>query len=170
MHLSRNYLLSQPEKTAVLICTYSSQTLLKNKDVHKLTRIIRVVYDSPVWQQVHGCEASWLHWLPLDNVTVFLLCWIYGPGKDTDRQKPTVPHKPVKPTWYIMHGQKKENHHSFIPPQRNLMQIEPFLTFLGENKSSSQHKQAVRCGRCLGHFTQIKLVCIKQALCVHSSI
>lgn len=68
---------------------------------------------------------------PLDNVTVFALHLIYYPGRDTDRQKPTVGHKPINPTWYIMQRRKKENHHSFIPPQINLMQIAQFLTFLG---------------------------------------
>lgn len=63
-----------------------------------------------------------------------------------------------------------------LPParthtQRNMIQNAKILDLLlGENKLSSQHKQALRCGRSLGHFAQIKLVCIKQALCVHSSV
>lgn len=55
---------------------------------------------------------------PLDNVTVFLLHWIYSHGGDTDRQKPTVAHKPVNPTYYIMQGRKRKiTIHLFLPKE-----------------------------------------------------
>lgn len=112
----------------------------------------------------------------LDSVTVFALQLIYCPCRCTDSQQHPVAHKPPKPTWCVVQREstkkkKKKNHNSFIPPpKKSNANSTIFNLFWGENKSSSQHKQTVRCGRCLGHFTQIKLVCIKQALCVHSSI
>lgn len=97
----------------------SSQTPLKDRDVHELTRIITIFYDSQMWLTHNkymvvrplGSASS-----PLDNVTVFVPHWIYCPGKDTDGQKPTVAHKPVKPTWYIMQRRKRKiTIHLFLP-------------------------------------------------------
>lgn len=117
---------------ALLVWDTTRKQILKV--INKLTRNISIFYDSQMWLVHHkymvvtplGSTGS-----PLDNVTVFVLCRIYCPGRNTDRQKPTVAHMPVNPTWYIMQRRKKENHHSFIPPQRNPMQIAQFLTFLG---------------------------------------
>lgn len=122
--------------------------------------------------QEHDSEASQQH-DTLDGVTVLVLRLIYSPCGLADRQQHPAARRPAGPTCRRVQRENK-NHNSFNPPalKREPMQIAPFLTFSegGENKSSSQHKQTVRCGGCSGHFTQIKLVCIKQALCVHGSI
>lgn len=126
-----------PEITCSLIprpLQPSSQTLLKisvfshwHESLQCFTTHIWLADNKYMVVRLLGSTGS-----SLDNVTVFIPCWIYGPGRDTDGQKPTAARKPVNPTWYIMQRQKKrENHHSFIPPQRNLMQKAQFLTFLG---------------------------------------
>lgn len=111
---------------------------------------------------------------------------IYSPCRHADRQQHPAAHRPGKAN--LLYGATRDQKSRFIyssstPPHPTLLPPIPpkkksnanstrFNLFSegGENKSSSQHKQTVRCGGCSGHFTQIKLVCIKQALCVRSSI
>lgn len=100
----------------------SSQALLRNIDVKELTWIITIFYDSQMWLADNKhmvVRALGRTGSPLDNVTIFLLRSIYCPGRYTDGQKPTVAHKPVNPTWYIMQRRKAKSPFIYSSPKKS---------------------------------------------------